>query len=187
MVARWRQLFSQGQVTSRSSGSQSTSLNHSGAMQASMTSFYCSGLICHNINSFLSGMSAYYHMDLETFALAPKKGIEEDSPRILPFANSSSSQATWLRELIETWVGTKCSGTPVFQWRPWTMSPPFKQRLLIHTHYGDFFAFWLEIVTQSLSWFFEDWGDGGHVRLGDGRGEVGRVHGASEGSALLGV
>ena len=35
-------------------------------------------------------MSAYYHMDLETFALAPKKGIEEDSPRILPFANSSS-------------------------------------------------------------------------------------------------
>ena len=103
------------------------------------------------------------------------------------FANSSSSQATWLRELIETWVGTKCSGTPVFQWRPWTMSPPFKQRLLIHTHYGDFLAFWLEIVSQSLSWFFEDWGDGGHVWLGDGRGEVGRVHGASEGSALLGV
>ena len=84
MVARWRQLFSQGQVTSRSSGSQSTSLNHSGAMQASMISFYCSGLICHNINSFLSGMSAYYHMDLESFALSPKKGIEEGSPRILP-------------------------------------------------------------------------------------------------------
>ena len=53
MFARWRQHFSQGQVISPSSGSQSTSLNHSGAMQASMISFYCSGLICHNLN-FLS-------------------------------------------------------------------------------------------------------------------------------------
>ena len=93
MFARWRQLFSQGQVTSPSSGSQSTSLNHSGAMQASIISFYCSGLTCHNINSFLSGMSAYYHMDLESFALAPKKGIEESLIQILLFAISYSYHA----------------------------------------------------------------------------------------------
>ena len=38
-------------------------------------------------------MSAYYHMDLESFALAPKKGIEESLIQILLFAISYSYHA----------------------------------------------------------------------------------------------